>query len=147
VKRSRTSDTAQAYGSADAVPGGGVRAADRDRWDEQRVCDAIRRIVADVDSAFDPDALWPADEWDGWQVPTPLKNLYVGGREVELTLLEYVRRNDDSEADELLLRGRDASVADLGLARGCEGHGAAGTRTRERGADELAEEGRRPGRA
>ena len=141
-------------------------------WDEQRVRDAIRRLVADVDSAFDPDALWPADEWDGWEMPTPLKNLYVGAagvihaldvlrrrgvaethidlaaaatqtlalyreapdfmrdepvpsqpeasllrgepgiivvawrlsrsRELELTLLEHVRRNADSEADELM---------------------------------------------
>jgi hypothetical protein len=47
-------------------------------WDEQRVRDAIRRIVADVDDSFDADALWPADEWDGWQAALPLKNLYVG---------------------------------------------------------------------
>jgi hypothetical protein len=47
-------------------------------WDDARVRDAIRRIVADVDAAYDADALWPADEWDGWQAATPMKNLYVG---------------------------------------------------------------------
>jgi hypothetical protein len=31
-------------------------------WDETRVGEGIRRIVEDVDGAFDPDALWPADE-------------------------------------------------------------------------------------
>lgn len=48
------------------------------RWRKGRVHDAIAAIVADVDDAFDDDALWPADEWDGWQTPLPLKNLYVG---------------------------------------------------------------------
>jgi len=47
-------------------------------WDAARVEDAIATIVADADAAFDPDALWPAHEWDGWQEPLPLKNLYVG---------------------------------------------------------------------
>ena len=36
-------------------------------WDEASVRRAIRRIVADVDAAYDADALWPADEWDGWR--------------------------------------------------------------------------------
>jgi Lanthionine synthetase C-like protein len=47
-------------------------------WDEASVRGAIRRIVADVDAAHHADALWPADEWDGWQAATPMKNLYVG---------------------------------------------------------------------
>ena len=47
-------------------------------WDEARVREAIRGIVADADAAFDPDGLWPAHEWDGWQASLPLKNLYVG---------------------------------------------------------------------
>ena len=47
-------------------------------WDDERVRAAIRRLVARVDDAFDPVALWPADEWDAWQAPTPLKTLYVG---------------------------------------------------------------------
>ena len=38
-----------------------------ERWDPERVRAAVREIVADVDSAYEgPQALWPADEWDGW---------------------------------------------------------------------------------
>ncbi len=47
-------------------------------WDPARAERAIAAIVADADTAFDPDALWPAHEWDGWQAALPLKNLYVG---------------------------------------------------------------------
>ena len=47
-------------------------------WSEGRVQDAIAEIVADADDTFDDEALWPADEWDGWSTPLPLKNLYVG---------------------------------------------------------------------
>ena len=47
-------------------------------WDERRVRDAIRAIVADTDAAYGGDELWPADEWDGWEAALPLKNLYVG---------------------------------------------------------------------
>src|SRR5262249_31588132 len=48
------------------------------RWDQAHAEDAIAAIVADADGAFDPDALWPAEEWDGWEEEAPLKNLYVG---------------------------------------------------------------------
>jgi hypothetical protein len=47
-------------------------------WDEGSVRDAIGRIVADADAAFDPEQLWPADEWDVYLATPPLKNLYVG---------------------------------------------------------------------
>src|SRR5205085_197118 len=47
-------------------------------WVAARVEDAIAEIVADADAAFDPDALWPAHEWEGWEEPLPLKSLYVG---------------------------------------------------------------------
>jgi hypothetical protein len=47
-------------------------------WDAGRVREGIAEIVADAGAAFDPDALWPAHEWDGWQARLPLKNLYVG---------------------------------------------------------------------
>ena len=47
-------------------------------WNAARVEAAIAEIVADADAAFDPDTLWPAHEWDGWQAKLPLKNLYVG---------------------------------------------------------------------
>ena len=47
-------------------------------WDERLVRDAIAGIVADVDSACRPKRLWPAHEWDGWQTPKPVTDLYVG---------------------------------------------------------------------
>jgi len=65
-------------------------------WDERLVRAAIRGIVADVDRAFDPDTLWPADEWDGWQAATPMKNLYVGAAGVILAL-DMVRRRGEAE--------------------------------------------------
>jgi hypothetical protein len=46
-----------------------------DPWDPARLEVAIAAIVADADAAFDPVALWPAHEWDGWEEPLPLKNL------------------------------------------------------------------------
>jgi lantibiotic modifying enzyme len=65
-------------------------------WDDERVRAAIRRIVADVDAAFDPDALWPADEWDGWQSALPMKNLYVGAAGV-VWALDALRRRGHAE--------------------------------------------------
>src|SRR2546423_3612071 len=65
-------------------------------WDAARVEDAIAAIVADADAAFDPDALWPAHEWDGWQEPLPLKNLYVGAAGV-IWALDALRRRGHAE--------------------------------------------------
>ncbi|HEU5214247.1 MAG TPA: lanthionine synthetase LanC family protein [Gaiellaceae bacterium] len=61
-------------------------------WDEVRVRDAVAALVADVDAAFDPDSLWPAHEWDGWQAALPLKNLYTGAAGVVFALDELRRR-------------------------------------------------------
>lgn len=48
-------------------------------WNEARVRDAIRSIVADADAACrGPRLLWKADPWDGWRATSPMKNLYVG---------------------------------------------------------------------
>jgi lantibiotic modifying enzyme len=65
-------------------------------WDEQRVRAEIRRIVADVDAVFDPDTLWPADEWDGWQSALPMKNLYVGAAGV-VWALDALRRRGHAD--------------------------------------------------
>jgi Lanthionine synthetase C-like protein len=65
-------------------------------WAEQRVRAAIRRIVEDVDRAFDADALWPADDWDGWQAAVPMKNLYVGAAGV-VWALDALRRRGLAE--------------------------------------------------
>jgi hypothetical protein len=61
-------------------------------WDEARVRDGIAAIVADTDAAFDPDGLWPAHEWDGYNAPLPLKNLYVGAAGVIWALDDLQRR-------------------------------------------------------
>jgi hypothetical protein len=65
-------------------------------WDPARVEDAIATIVADADAAFDPAALWPADEWDGWEEPLPLKDLYVGAAGV-IWALDALRRRGHAE--------------------------------------------------
>jgi lantibiotic modifying enzyme len=61
-------------------------------WDEGWVRGEIERIVADADSAYDPEALWPAEEWDSWQNATPLKSLYVGAAGVVWALGALQRR-------------------------------------------------------
>ena len=61
-------------------------------WDETRLRDGIAAIVADTDAAFDPDELWPAHEWDGWQAALPMKNLYVGAAGVVFALDDLRRR-------------------------------------------------------
>jgi hypothetical protein len=65
-------------------------------WDPARVEDAIARIVADADAAFDHATLWPADEWDGWRAPLPMKNLYVGAAGV-VWALDALRRRGHAE--------------------------------------------------
>jgi hypothetical protein len=62
------------------------------RWDEGWVRAEIARIVADADASFDDDGLWPAEEWDSWQTPTPLKALYVGAAGVVWALGSLERR-------------------------------------------------------
>ena len=47
-------------------------------WDEERARAGIRGIVADAERRSAAESLWPADEWDSWRTPTPLKTLYVG---------------------------------------------------------------------
>jgi hypothetical protein len=66
-------------------------------WDEARVRRSIAAIVADADAAFGADALWPADEWDAWTSPLPLKNLYVGGAGV-IWALDALRRRGYAES-------------------------------------------------
>ena len=65
-------------------------------WDEERVRAAIRAIVADADETYDPEGLWPADEWDAWQTPVPLKCLYVGAGGV-VWALDALRRRGHAE--------------------------------------------------
>ena len=65
-------------------------------WNEPRVRDAIAAIVADADAAYDPEGLWPANDWDAWQAATPLKNLYCGAAGV-VWALDALRRRGYAE--------------------------------------------------
>src|SRR5919204_1033956 len=65
-------------------------------WDPPHIENAIASIVADADAAFDPEALWPAHEWDGWEEPLPLKSLYVGAAGV-IWALDALRRRGHAE--------------------------------------------------
>jgi hypothetical protein len=75
-----------------------------DAWDEARVRDGIAAIVADADAAYEPDALWPANEWDAWESTPPLKDLYCGAGGVVWAL------------DALRQRGQPESGIDLAAA-------------------------------
>jgi Lanthionine synthetase C-like protein len=67
------------------------------RWDEARVRDGIRAIVADTDESLrGPKLLWRADAWDRWQSTSPLKNLYVGAAGV-LWALDRLRSQGHAE--------------------------------------------------
>ena len=65
-------------------------------WAEDRVRNAIAAIVADTDEHFDPDRLWPANEWDAWNSTPPLKDLYCGAGGVVLGL-DMLRRRGLAE--------------------------------------------------
>ena len=65
-------------------------------WREDRVRERIRAIVADAEAAYSPDEFWPADEWDAWECPLPLQNLYVGAAGV-LWGLDALRRRGHEE--------------------------------------------------
>src|SRR5919109_1136655 len=82
-------------------------------WDLARVKDEIAAIVADADAAFDPEALWPAHEWDGWGAPLPMKNLYVGAAGV-IWALDALRRRGHAETS---LDLADAALRTLELER------------------------------
>jgi lantibiotic modifying enzyme len=61
-------------------------------WDPARVRGAIAGIVEDADRRCRPKLLWPADEWDAWRSPRPLKTLYAGAAGVVWALGELRRR-------------------------------------------------------
>ena len=65
-------------------------------WNEDRVRAAVRKIVSDADAAFGSESLWPANDWDSWRTPTPLKSLYVGAAGV-IWALEELRSRGHAE--------------------------------------------------
>lgn len=92
-------------------------------WDDDRARMAVREIVADADAAFDESLLWPADEWDAWQTPTPLKSLYVGAAGVIWALDVLARRDVAVTSLDLPRAARqtvDAWRAEPDLMRGVE---------------------------
>ena len=67
------------------------------QWNEARVRDRIRAIVADTDAGMrGPKLMWRAHEWDGWQSTSPQKNLYVGAAGV-VWGLDHLRRRGFAE--------------------------------------------------
>ena len=70
-------------------------------WDDEAARAGIRAIVTDADAAFGAESLWPADEWDSWRTPTPLKTLYVGAAGVLWALAELQRRGHAETAIDL----------------------------------------------
>ena len=66
-------------------------------WDDEWAREAIRGIIQDADANFDHDGLWPVEEWDGWEAPHPMKDLYVGASGV-IWALDALRRRDLGEA-------------------------------------------------
>jgi hypothetical protein len=73
-------------------------------WDPEHVGESVAEIVADAAQAFDPETLWPTQEWDGWRTPLPMKNLYVGAAGVIWAI------------DALQREGRAETSLDLGAA-------------------------------
>jgi hypothetical protein len=73
-------------------------------WSEDRARAGIRAIVAEADAAYGAESLWPANDWDSWRTPTPLKSLYVGAAGVVWAL------------DELRTRGLAEPRTDLAAA-------------------------------
>jgi Lanthionine synthetase C-like protein len=61
-------------------------------WDEERVRNRIRAIVADADAVYSPESLWPSHLWDIWGEKTSLKSLYIGAAGVVWALGELRRR-------------------------------------------------------
>ena len=65
-------------------------------WNPERVRTAVRDMVANAETAFDPDGLWPTDERDATYSVPPLKNLYVGAAGVVFAL-DALRRSADAD--------------------------------------------------
>jgi lantibiotic modifying enzyme len=86
-----------------------------DPWDEARVRAAIQAIAGDAEAAFDPDGLWPANEWDAWGSAVPLKGLYCGAAGV-IWALDALRRRGHAETAIDLVAAADRTIERWGEA-------------------------------
>jgi hypothetical protein len=86
-----------------------------DPWDEARVRAAIQAIAGDAEAAFDPDGLWPANEWDAWGSAVPLKGLYCGATGV-IWALDALRRRGHAETAIDLVAAADRTIERWGEA-------------------------------
>jgi lantibiotic modifying enzyme len=85
-------------------------------WDDAWARDAIARIVADASQAYDPATFWPANEWDAFDAPLPLTDLYCGAAGVVWALAELQQHAETpldlrNAAARALERFRDAPDA------------------------------------
>jgi lantibiotic modifying enzyme len=80
-------------------------------WDEERVRAGIRAVVAAADAAYGAESLWPANDWDSWRTPTPLKMLYVGAAGV-IWALDELRRRGLAEPRTDLAAAAEETVAE-----------------------------------
>ena len=85
-------------------------------WDEERVRSAIAAIVSDADETYEPQSLWPANEWDAWESATPLKSVYGGAAGV-IWALDVLRRRGHAQT-RLDLRAAAARALELWRAEG-----------------------------
>jgi hypothetical protein len=57
-------------------------------WNDAWAQDAIARIVADAVQTYDAETFWPAQEWDAFDAPLPLTEVYCGAAGVVWALGE-----------------------------------------------------------
>jgi hypothetical protein len=72
-----------------------------EQWDETRVREQIREIVADAEATFDADAFWaPVEDWDAGfgSAPLPLTTLYRGASGV-VWALDVLRERGLAQAE------------------------------------------------
>src|SRR5207247_10354675 len=68
-----------------------------------------RAIVADTDQTYDPERLWPANEWDAWKQTVPLKDVYAGAAGI-VWALDVLRRGGHAEPRTALAAALDRAV-------------------------------------
>jgi Lanthionine synthetase C-like protein len=80
-------------------------------WDDAWVRDAIARIASDAVQAYDTETFWPAQEWDAFDSPRPLTDVYCGAAGVVWALDELGAELDPRAAARTLERFREAPAA------------------------------------